>query len=73
MNNYKNYISVGDLKKALEEFPDEMKVFFFDRDKDNNFSFSDNITFDHYSDVGFPDENGKEVREEVLAFVREMK
>lgn len=69
-NDYTNYITVGDMKKALSEYPDTMKIFFFDKNKDDNFSFSSNITFDYFPEIGIPDENGNEIKEEVLAFTR---
>jgi hypothetical protein len=76
MSDCREYLTVKDFRNFLEEFPDDMKVFFFDVDKDESFLFSPETVLHHITDIGLSEvkENGEtvEIREEVLAFVRKI-
>lgn len=72
-NSYKNYIEVKDIVKFFEDFPDDTKIFFFEKDEDGKIYSNTNTSLDVYENFTYSiEENGKEeVKEEkqILAFV----
>lgn len=73
--NFRSYIRVKDLVDYLNQFPEDTKIFFFDKDSEGNFSPSPRTSMNYYDNVEYDivkeDESKEEIRGEILAFVRE--
>jgi hypothetical protein len=73
--NFRSYIEAKDLIEYLSQFPENTKVFFFDKDNEGNFSPSPRTSMEYYEDVEYDiireDESKEEIRGAILAFVRE--